>query len=82
LDFQDNVNLSFAQNILNNFNNYNDKAIYDDMPFYETEDDGKYNCNSFTNTINGGDLPASMADPEITYLFPGLIDTMPNKYFE
>ena len=58
---------------MQNFDNYNDDADYGA---------GDQNCNAFTNTINNNNLPPDMGDPNITNLFPGIINTLNPQYFE
>jgi hypothetical protein len=73
LDFSDEMSLSEIEDILNNFDNYNNTADYDLTD---------QNCNTFTNTINNNNLPDSMADMNTLGLFIGIYNTLDKKYFE
>ncbi len=73
LDFYDDLTLKEIESILNNFDDYNNNADYSGL---------SQNCNTFTNTINNNNLPASMADPDIIQLFIGIEKTLNGKYFE
>ena len=73
LDFYDSMTLDEVKRILSNFDGYNNNAEYKAT---------SQNCNTFTNTINNGFLPATMADPNTIQLFIGIEKTLPKKYFE
>ena len=73
LDFYDDITMTDVENILNNYDAYNNTADY--RPTNQ-------NCNTFTNTINEGNFPASMADTNTLQLFIGIYYTLDRRYFE
>ena len=61
--------------ILDRHSNYNNNADYDQLPYWGE----KNNCNSYTNTINDGEIPEFM---KTNPLYPGINYIIDNKYFE
>ena len=61
--------------ILDRHSNYNNSADYDQLPYWGE----KNNCNSYTNTINDGEIPEFM---RTNPLYPGINYIIDNKYFE
>lgn len=61
--------------ILDRHSNFNNNADYDQLPYWGE----KNNCNSYTNTINDGEIPEFM---RTNPLYPGINYIIDNKHFE
>ena len=61
--------------ILDRHSNFNNNADYDQLPYWGE----KNNCNSYTNTINDGEIPEFM---RTNPLYSGINYIIDNKYFE
>ena len=71
-DYDHDFTLSEIERTLELHKKYNNSADYTDIPF----GDEVNNCNSYTNTINGGDLPNGIVDS------PGIDKKINNSYYE
>ena len=74
-DYGHDFDLSSIEGVLENHKNYNNQADYDEIPYYGD----KNNCNSYTNTINNGDLPDGIKNNPYC---PGINSTIDGKYYE
>ena len=71
-DYDHDFTLSEIERTLELHKKYNNSADYTDIPL----GDEVNNCNSYTNTINGGDLPNGIIDS------PGIDKKINNSYYE
>ena len=71
-DYDHDFTLSGIERTLELHKKYNNSADYTDIPL----GDEVNNCNSYTNTINGGDLPNGIIDS------PGIDKKINNSYYE
>jgi len=71
----DSIEMDIAEKILEKHRKYNNSADYDEIPYWGDEN----NCNSYTNTINNGNIPDALRDNK---LYPGINFTIISRYFE